>query len=212
MLDPTAATNGSFICDWTNDKNEIQELITLDKRLEGLLLSCGRLSIDFRDQASWTALLADFSAFTASCNLTTSAVLPKFFTRSVAPDHLPLDPNIFTEVPNLLSTKPDDGVAYALTQFRQQLEANKDKVPLDWQTTSFAEAQLRRRIKEQNNCLEQASKRVAAEHAKATFTRKSQLDGSAGKYLTTAYQFEQERKAIDAINSALHNGTICEHF
>eukprot|EP01054_Gregarina_sp_Poly1_P007945 Gregarina_sp_Poly_1__7944@NODE_453_length_8283_cov_172_211173_g76_i1_p5_GENE_NODE_453_length_8283_cov_172_211173_g76_i1NODE_453_length_8283_cov_172_211173_g76_i1_p5_ORF_typecomplete_len235_score34_05MPS2/PF17060_5/0_024_NODE_453_length_8283_cov_172_211173_g76_i135364240 len=211
-MNPTPVPTGTFLCDWTTDKNELQELITLDKRLEGLVLSCGRLSIDFKDQASWTALLADFSAFTASCNLTTTAVLPKFFTRSVAPDHLPLDPNVFTEVPNLLSTKPDDEVSHSLIQFRASREHQKDKSALDWKATPFAESQLRRKIREQNNILEQASRQLASDHGRSGFQRKSQMDFSAGRYLTTAFQFEQERKAIEAVNSALHNGTIREHF
>eukprot|EP01053_Blabericola_migrator_P005696 Blabericola_migrator_1__5695@NODE_288_length_10293_cov_65_527675_g237_i0_p4_GENE_NODE_288_length_10293_cov_65_527675_g237_i0NODE_288_length_10293_cov_65_527675_g237_i0_p4_ORF_typecomplete_len209_score44_19_NODE_288_length_10293_cov_65_527675_g237_i0944610072 len=205
-LGPAVQQTGSFLCDWTNDKNEVRELTILDKRLEGLLLSCNRLSVDFKDQASWTALLADFSAFTASCNLTTTAVLPKFFTRSVVPDHLPLDPNIFVEVPNTLSTKPDDGVAYALTQFRQSLERDPD-----WKSSSFADAQIRRRIKEQNACLEAAANRLASDHGRS-YQKKANADFSAGKYLTTAYQYEQERKAIEAVNSALHNGTTREHF
>eukprot|EP01054_Gregarina_sp_Poly1_P011067 Gregarina_sp_Poly_1__11066@NODE_88_length_15218_cov_183_340440_g76_i0_p9_GENE_NODE_88_length_15218_cov_183_340440_g76_i0NODE_88_length_15218_cov_183_340440_g76_i0_p9_ORF_typecomplete_len236_score28_71IL12p40_C/PF10420_9/3_8IL12p40_C/PF10420_9/2_2e02_NODE_88_length_15218_cov_183_340440_g76_i01089711604 len=208
-MNPTPVPTGTFLCDWTTDKNELQELITLDKRLEGLVLSCGRLSIDFKDQASWTALLADFSAFTASCNLTTTAVLPKFFTRSVAPDHLPLDPNVFTEVPNLLSTKPDDEVSHSLIQFRASREHQKDKSALDWKATPFAESQLRRKIRvrcfrqqrrpsqqEQNNILEQASRQLASDHGRSGFQRKSQMDFSAGRYLTTAFQFEQERSKI----------------
>eukprot|EP01057_Protomagalhaensia_wolfi_P003049 Protomagalhaensia_wolfi_Nauph_80__3048@NODE_3122_length_885_cov_2_138298_g2447_i0_p1_GENE_NODE_3122_length_885_cov_2_138298_g2447_i0NODE_3122_length_885_cov_2_138298_g2447_i0_p1_ORF_typecomplete_len114_score23_08_NODE_3122_length_885_cov_2_138298_g2447_i0298639 len=112
------------------------------------------------------------------------------------------------EVPNLLSTKPDDGVAYSLAQFRQSLEKNPD-----WKASSFADAQVRRRIKEQNNVLEQASARAAAEHPRTSYGRRAATaDHSAGRYLTTAFQYEQERKAVEGIYSALHNGTIREHF
>lgn len=136
--------SGSFLAHGSQDKSELQELAQLDKRLDGLEASCARLSVNFRDEVPWAGLLGDFSAFAASCDLAISALPPKFYTRSVVPAHLSFDPELYSKVANLLSTKPVDDTVFNLSQFKSQLQSDRN---LNWRKITYAEEQIRRRIK-----------------------------------------------------------------